>query len=241
MNLVRTQAFLLRKRDYSDTSLIVVFFTADFGKVQFIIKGAKAKKGSFFGSFEHFSCYEILFQRRPGHRGLIVLREARLIEGFPEIRQSLDCLYHASYCIELLDAFTELEDPDPTLFKLVFEALVNIRHEKDLDLKVRAFEIALLKHLGFLGDFSTCVSCHRPFQEKVYLDQRSLRLCCMDCSKKEAVPFDWKYLKWTSALESHTSSQIPLEARDQIQKLLWFYIDFHLGKPLKSRKFLSQT
>jgi len=241
MTLVRTQAFLLRKRDYSDTSLIVVFFTSDFGKIQFIIKGAKSKKGSFFGSFEHCSCYEISFQRRPGHHGLILLREARLVEGFPEIRQDLDRFYYASYCIELLDAFTELEDSDPVLFKLVFEFFSRMRHETDLELLTRTFEIAVLDHLGFLGDFTFCASCRHPFQEKVFLDSRSTRLFCLNCSKKEHVPYGWNHLKWISGLKEKNVSDIPIDALSEIKKLLWFYIDFHLGKPLKSRKFISRT
>jgi DNA repair protein RecO (recombination protein O) len=239
VTLVRTQAFLLRKRDYSDTSLIVVFFTLDFGKIQFIIKGAKNKKGSFFGSFEHCSCYEISFQQRHGHHGLILLRDARLIESFSQIRGDLDRFYYASYCMELLDAFMELEDSDPALFNFVFESFNRMRHEKDLELWTRSFEIELLNHLGFFGNFAFCSSCQAPFQENIYLDQRSTRLFCPSCSKKEYVPYRWDHLKWLSDLQKRSTSEIPQDARSEIKKLLWFYIDFHLGKPLKSRKFIS--
>lgn len=243
MSLVRTPAILLRKRDYSETSLVVVFFTQDFGKLHFLIKGAKKKSSSYSASFEHGACYELLFLHRSGFKGLSVLREAHLQEDFVEIRKNMDSFYHASYCLELLDQFTELEDTHPALFKTIFEVLKNISEKKYLHLNVRYFELSLLRELGLWGGFSRCSVCDQLLEAKFFLNSATARPFCHHCFGIHygGEVFQMNILKTLDQLEKRSFQEIPKEMYDGIRKFLWFCIDFHLEKPLKSRKFLLQN
>jgi DNA repair protein RecO (recombination protein O) len=238
LNTSRTRAILLRKRDYSDTSLIAVFFTEDFGKLQFIIKGAKSPKKSFRSSFEHGSCYELQFRYRPGHSGLTTLRESYLIEGGSNTRKDIDRFYHLAYGIELLDAFTELEDHDHELFSISLKMLLNIDSQMDSALCLRSFETQLLQHIGLLGEINRCSGCQETFSEKCLLDYKTSRLLCPRCLASNAIVFLPEDLKGLSLLKKGELPVLTENQHFQIQKLLWFCIDFHLGKPLKSRKFV---
>ncbi|MBI1869716.1 MAG: DNA repair protein RecO [Chlamydiae bacterium] len=248
MLLIRTQAILLHKRDFSDTSLIAVFFTKNSGKLHFIIKGAKQPKTSFMGSFEHGSCYEILYRHSSRKQGLITLRQAHLVEAFSRIRADLHAFYHAVYCLELLDAFTELEDSDESLFNLIFTTLRQMDESlknplPNIEWMIRSFEVKLLSHLGFLGNLSSCFSCRESFRDLLFLDHRTARLLCEKCTQTKTYPFHVQSIQLIPLLmraEPCTPVDKGAEEKKELKNLLWFYIDFHLGKPLKSRKFLIE-
>lgn len=240
-SLDRTQALLLRKTNYSDTSLVTAFYTENYGKIHFMVKGARRIKNSFVGSFEHFSCYEILFLHRPGKHGLTTLREAHLVEGFSEVREDLQSFYHACYIVELLDGMTEMEDSDPVLFEITYDALDLMKSAENLDLKTLSYETRLLSHLGFLGDTTLCSSCQELLKGKVCLDPKSTRLFCSKCFSHEDWLFKWDEIRWLPMLKAGQIPDLSVKSREALRKLIWFCIDFHLKKPLKSRKFLLDS
>ncbi|MBI1883937.1 MAG: DNA repair protein RecO [Chlamydiae bacterium] len=236
-SVVRTSAILLKKHDYSDTSLIVTFLTRDFGKIQFIIKGAK-KKGT---AFEYGSCYEILFRYRQGHRGLTLLRESHLVNGFPALRKSVSLFYCSSYAIELLDAFTEIEDEDVVLFEMMMMFLTQLGISRDLEEVIRSFELRLLLHLGFLGETSFCQACKQSFRSKVFLEEKNGRLFCENCARNRSEVFPSEVFTTLEDLKKGRPVKWSENLKKEMKRLLWFYIDFHLEKPLKSRKFLTES
>ena len=54
-----TDAFIIHTRPYKETSLIVSFFTKEYGNVSAIAKGAKGKKSKFSGNLEPFRLMNI--------------------------------------------------------------------------------------------------------------------------------------------------------------------------------------
>ncbi len=241
MSLARTSAILLRKRDYSETSLVTIFFTKDFGKLHFLIKGAKKKSRSYGASFEHGTCYELLFLHRPDFKGLSLLREAHLQQNFNSSHQTLDQLYRIAYILELLDQFSELEDPHPDLFDATLEILQSISKNQNLDLNVRFFEWTLLKTFGLWASLLACPSCKKSFKDKIFLNSAKGQLFCLECSQTSrnwGESFEVQTLNACMYLEKKDFQNIPIEQHSELCRLFWFYIDFHLEKPLKSRKFL---
>lgn len=240
-SMIKTRAFLLRKIDYSETSLVTVFFTEECGKVQFLIKGAKRTKGGFRSSFEHFSCYEVVYRERSDRKGLTLLREAHLVEGFPGIRRDLERFYAASYWVELLDALTELEDPHSELFTLLFGALNDLNALKGgapLEGLSRSYEARLLRELGFLGEFTHCSSCQAECRNTFYVDTQSGRPHCDRCRTNASIKYPLEVVEGIETLKKGWGPNIASNTLKLIQKLLWFYVDLHLTKPLRSRRFV---
>jgi DNA repair protein RecO (recombination protein O) len=140
-------AVLIRKTRFSDTSLIVTWFTDQQGKIRTIAKGALRPVSPFSGKLDLFFHCELLvaFSRRSD---LHALREVALREPFGEIRLTYAKMLAASYFAALVDEVTEPDHPVPELYSLL---LRGFRYLKTQPLNRRAlafFEYELCRILG---------------------------------------------------------------------------------------------
>jgi DNA repair protein RecO (recombination protein O) len=116
-----TAAILLRKRKFSDTSLIVSWYTESLGCIQTIAKGARRPKSPFAGKLDLF--FEAEIQIAPSRRSnLHTLTEIVLRNPFAGIRQSYLRTQTASYFVELIELSTERDHCEPELFHLLRRA-----------------------------------------------------------------------------------------------------------------------
>ncbi|MBI5817624.1 MAG: DNA repair protein RecO [Verrucomicrobia bacterium] len=146
-----TSGVVLRTSDWSETSLIVTWFTRDFGKLRTVAKGAYRPKSPFRGKLDLFYLNDIVFV--PSRGGdLHTLSECYVENPFPHIRERLDAFTAASYCCELVDLATEPEGPVPPLFKLLTESLAALDVAKPTPLFMARFELLALDALGFRPD-----------------------------------------------------------------------------------------
>jgi DNA repair protein RecO (recombination protein O) len=113
-----TEAILLRRRKFSDTSLIVSWCTESLGCVQTIAKGARRLKSGFAGKLDLFFEAEISLVRSR-KSDLHTLTEVVLKNPFPGIRSNYLRTQTASYFVELIEICTERDHRDPELFGLL--------------------------------------------------------------------------------------------------------------------------
>src|SRR6266849_3683287 len=116
-----TEAILIRKRKFSDTSLIVSWCTDSFGCVQTVAKGARRLKSPFAGKLDLFFEAEISIVRSR-KTDLHTLTEVVLKNPFPGIRTSYLRMQAAAYFIELIEICTERDHREPELFALLRRA-----------------------------------------------------------------------------------------------------------------------
>jgi DNA repair protein RecO (recombination protein O) len=116
-----TEAILLRKRKFSDTSLIVSWCTESFGCVQTIAKGARRPKSPFAGKLDLFFEAEISIVRSR-KSDLHTLTEVALKNPFPGIRSNYLRTQTAAYFVELVEICTERDHHEPELFSLLRRA-----------------------------------------------------------------------------------------------------------------------
>ena len=114
-------AILLRKRKFSDTSLIVSWCTESFGCVQTMAKGARHPKSSFGGKLDLFFEAEISIVRSR-KTDLHTLTEVVLKNPFPGIRTNYLRTQTAGYFVELIEICTERDHREPELFNLLRRA-----------------------------------------------------------------------------------------------------------------------
>lgn len=114
-------ALLLRKTRFSETSLIVTWFTLGHGKLKTVAKGALRPKSGFAGKLDLFFEAEIQFAR--SHKSeLHTLKELALIETNEAIRSNYRKVLMSAYFCELIEQVTELEHPAPELYDLLQRA-----------------------------------------------------------------------------------------------------------------------
>ena len=131
----------------TETSLIVHWLTPDLGRVATVAKGARRPNSPFRGKLDLF--YEADFSFARSRRSeLHTLREVRLRATHPRLREDLQALQQAAYCMALLEQTTETETPLPTLFPLFHRLLVEITRGTTEARTVLAFEAKLLVELG---------------------------------------------------------------------------------------------
>src|ERR1043166_1834654 len=103
-----TAAILLRKRKFSDTSLIVSWCTESLGCIQTIAKGARRPKTPFAGKLDLF--FEAEISVIPSRRSTLhTLTEVVLKNPFAGIRRSYLRTEAAAYFVELIEICTERE------------------------------------------------------------------------------------------------------------------------------------
>lgn len=145
-----TQAIITRLTRLTDTSLIVHWFTEDYGLVKTVAKGARRPKSPFAGKLDLFYGGEInVSQSRHGE--LHTLREVSIHAWREGLRRTYCVTLLAAYFCQLLEAAVEPEHPAPELYDLLRRGLDHL-HESSPTLKaMRHFENELARHLGILA------------------------------------------------------------------------------------------
>ena len=81
MAIQKSEAIVLRTRDFRETSLIVNFFTKDFGKMHGLIKGIRRTPQRYGGMPLNFSRNHIVFYEKPS-RELNLVTQCDIEESF---------------------------------------------------------------------------------------------------------------------------------------------------------------
>jgi DNA repair protein RecO (recombination protein O) len=147
MSVERATGLVLRTRPLTDTSLIVHWLTADLGRLATVAKGARRPKSPFRGQIDLFYLAELSFHRSPRSE-LHTLREVKLMDSHPALRQDLSSLRQAAYCASLIEQTTETEAPMPLVFDQFTKLVQALPHNPARPQSVFAFEMKMLAELG---------------------------------------------------------------------------------------------
>ena len=142
-----TAAILIRKRKFSDTSLIVSWCTDSFGCVQTVAKGARRGKSPFAGKLDLFFEAEISIVRSR-KTDLHTLTEVVLKNPFPGIRTNYLRTQTAGYFVELIEICTERDHREPELFDLLRRAFGYLDADDPTLRAVAHFETELARITG---------------------------------------------------------------------------------------------
>lgn len=142
-----TEGIVVKKIDYSETSLILKVLTADFGLKSFIFPGAKRKnkKGQLVFPLSILSI--TYFQRKESDLARISNVELAAIckdIPFDPIKSSV-----VFFINEVLQQTIKEEEADPSLFIFVKNLIQIIDVQRNLSNLPIQFLLELLKHLGY--------------------------------------------------------------------------------------------
>lgn len=182
----KTEAIVLRTLDYGESDLIVTFYTAEFGKVKGIAKGARRSTKRFANTLEPFSCLQLLFSRRHPE-GLALVEAGAVINHYPQIRGDLKKTLYASYMVDITDQFTLENKTNTELFCLVRDFLELLDLGSVSEDIVRFFELRLLRLVGYEPVLDRCVACQTPVENGAmyHFSVREGGLKCGTCSPRD--------------------------------------------------------
>jgi len=142
-----TAAILLRKRKFSDTSLIVSWCTKSLGCIQTVARGARRAKTPFAGKLDLF--FEAEISIVPSRKSTLhTLAEVVVQNPFAGIRQNYLRTQAAAYFVELIEICTERDHHEPELFDLLRRAFGYLNENHPNLRAISHFETELARTAG---------------------------------------------------------------------------------------------
>jgi len=225
------RAFVLHSRPYSETSLLLDFFTEGEGKIRLLAKGARRNRSPLRGCLQPFTPLLI----RWGGKGEI----KTLISADPvslALPLTGTVLYSGLYLNELTARVLEFGTPYSALFFDYLSCLqILAASEHTPEFALRRFELALLSYLGYGVDFLHCAGSGEPVSDTMtyrYREEKGF----IGSLVVDQLSFTGKQLKALASREFPDADT--LKAAKRFTRLaLKPYLG---GKPLKSRELFRQ-
>ena len=259
LSATKTLAFVLKKQDYRDTSLLVDLYTKDWGRVRGIVKGIRDARARFGSTLEPFSLNEILFYKRR-KSDLHLVTHAELINSFNPVHDELERYATACYCMELVAELVEGEESSPEIFALIQDTLKFLSSGASPKRSARIFEVKLLDRLGMMPEVKVCVFCQNEPQDTIYFNQALGGIHCKDCGTKQregarsvsalaggtSVPIFRGTLQFLNHVKRAPVSElysvkVSQEVGAELGKILRRFTDFHLNHKLKTLTFMEKA
>jgi len=142
-----TLAIVVRLTRLTDSSLIVHWFTRDYGLVKTVVKGGRRPGSPFAGKLDLFFGGEICVV--PARRGeLHALREVVIHDWREGLRHNYGATLLAAYFGQLLELAVQPEHPEPLLYGLLQRALDHVAGNAASLRALQHFEAELARLLG---------------------------------------------------------------------------------------------
>jgi DNA repair protein RecO (recombination protein O) len=247
MAIQKTEAIVLRRQDLRETSLILTFYTKDFGKIKGVMRGARGSRALCGGgALEVFSHDEVVFyERKSGD--VHTVSQCELINFFDPVRKSLKRLAYADYIVELLDSVTATGDKNPAVFELLLGSLKFLAGEASAKRVARIFEIRLLGLSGLMPTLETCANCGGGVDGAARFSFRHGGLICRKCTgaDRTAVPIlpgTVKFIEHVRSLPFDKVERIKVSADigRELEAILRKFLDYHIERRLKTVEFLKE-
>ena len=149
----KSLAIVLNRFSYGESSIISKCFLKDYGKISFIVHGAKNKKNFKNSYFQPGNYLELLFYYRP-NRNLQTVSKATFQNQWVSIQKDFIKISYVMAIIELVDKCTSDIDRNDELFNELTNAISLIETKRNqMNLVFWNFQYQLLRVLGFKPDF----------------------------------------------------------------------------------------
>ncbi len=246
MSIHKVEGIILRNQPFRSSSLIVTFFTREAGKIRGVAKGVHRERENRQAGFEIFTLAEFIFYEKK-RSDLHLISDATILESNDVLRVRLESIAYGSYFCELVDELTEVQDPHPRIFDFLQTAhkYLPVISPERLTL---IFTVKLLGEMGWIPYTDGCVFCDAKPLERGYFSIKQGALLCDGCrSKDQGAPAIspaclelirmYSRQEMASCLERASS----IHAVNELQRLLTQFLNYRLGKILRSRRFLESV
>lgn len=239
----RTEAIILRRKDFGEADRVLTLFTPDLGKIRVVGKGIRKPRSRKAGHLELFTRAKLLLAKG---RDLDVVTQAETIDAHRAVREDLLRGAHAAYVVELLDKFTPDEQESRELYNLLAQALHWLCDAPDVALTTRYYELHLLSMAGYQPELARCVlGGEKIVAEDQYFSVTEGGVVCPQCGEErlDVLPVSLAALKVLRYFQAQAYATIralkvrPL-VQQEVERLLLRYITTLLERQLKSVEFL---
>jgi DNA repair protein RecO (recombination protein O) len=242
----RTEAIVLRRKDFGETDRVLTLLTPDHGKLRAVAKGIRKPASRKAGHLELFMRSKLLLAKG---RDLDLITQAQTVNAYRPLREYLLRGAYAAYMVELVDRFTPDGQENREIYDLLAHGFEWLCASPDLALTVRYYELQLLSLAGFQPQLHQCVIGGETIvAEDQYFSPAEGGAVCAKCGEARPpagrLPVSMHALKFLRYFQSQpyakvTALTIRPSVHMEMESLLARYIAVILERQLKSIEFLK--
>jgi DNA repair protein RecO (recombination protein O) len=255
--LYRTEGIVIRRRDQGEADRVLSLCTPS-GKVDVLAKGVRKIRSRKAGHIELFTRASFVLSRVPNYWDII--SQAETLKPHTRLRSDLLRGTYARYAVELLDRFFSEGEGGTAVFDLLDHTLGWLCEDNDLDTIARFYEQHLVGLAGFRPELFRCVGSHA--QEKPLravaddakhpfgFDSAQGGALCPECyelnrKRPEVMALSPSALQFLQACQRYSymdlaSRVIPDQLHEEMERVMQYYITYHLEQDVKAGAFLHQ-
>lgn len=242
----RTEAIVLRRKDFGEADRILTLFTPESGKIRAVAKGIRKPRSRKAGHLELYTRSNLFLARG---REMDIITQAVTVEAYRPLREDLLRSTYGSYCVELLDKFTPDEAENKPLYDLLARALGWLAEARDLALATRYYELQLLGMAGYQLELFQCVVGGEKIEaQDQFFSPADGGAVCPTCGEARAGAFPislstLKVLRFMirSPYESLRELKLSASVHAELERVTQRTITYHLERHLKSAAFLKHV
>ena len=180
MAIINTSAIVLRRINHGETSLIVNFYTREFGKIAAIAKGARRQKSQFAGVLDLMNYLNVVLYTKET-REVQTLSSAEYAIPFLKIQRDIEKTYLGMTMLETLRQAIIGEEPHPEVFDLLVQSLEVLNGKSTAGIETLWwFHLHLVSLLGFQPQLHECYHCGKALQVGFFSADTG-QIHCGDC------------------------------------------------------------
>ena len=231
--IIKTEAVVLSKINYGDSSIIASLYSKDSGKMSVILKGGRSPKSKMGMMIDPLNHLEIVFYKKES-RDVQILSGAEIIAHFHHLKEDLERLKYSYAVIELVKNLSPENEPNVKIFKGIVRilSLFDSSDERPEILFGRFF-LFFIEEVGYELQLFKCSVCGKgELKNKILGYNYDRGLLCEDCKTEninnyEINPelFDYLHcLKTNKSIQSANNNIIK-----NVNNFFENYLKFHIS------------
>jgi len=242
------RAIVLGATEFSESDLILTFYTREFGKVKGIAKGARRSRRRFVGTLDAPAHIRGVFHASDRSE-LVRVDAAALVDGFDGLKS--DVLRYANACclLELVSETTREAQAASGIYDLLLEFLHLMEASDTVPALLGFFEIKLMALAGYQPHLDGCVVCRQDIDKspggRICFSSERGGVVCAGCSGGLGLPLTVGTARMLSSAARLGADKLgrlkPAPAMvAESSRLLDDFIRHHIGRELKAKRFLTR-
>lgn len=246
MAIQQTDAILLKRRNLRESSLILIFYTKDFGKFAGIAKGVRGPKAQLGVNPQLFSLSRIVFYESKRKR-LNIVSQCDLKDFFENIRKDLERSVYAEYFLELTDSLTADYDKNEEIFGLLLNSLKSLCTPASPKRIARIFEIRFMNLAGLMPELGKCANCNNKVGDKARFSIQLGGALCENCFNHDANAVEISkgtvnFIEHVKNAPYERASMVKVSriVGKELEGILRRFVDYHLQSKLNTIEFMRK-
>lgn len=240
MTQYTTDGIVLRVTEFRESDRIVLFYTRDLGKVSALARHATKSRKRFGTQLNVFQLLRLDLKQKP-NRSLALLERVKPLTTLSGIYQDWRRIAAACLVADLANEMTREGSANPKVFDACRDALMHLHQGRDWQAVLGSFEYNLLSASGYRPAVRACVVCRHTWdqEENAYWVHGAGGAHCRDCLPHGA-RFEILRPEMLSRLAQIASGEAEDETMAQCTTLLYDFIRYQLGRPVRAWQFLEE-